>query len=556
MIKTLAYELRRHLVSSGAGDISLGHVRELIAAAFSEKSWAAFQTRCLLCDAEVGGEAVPLTALVAGRAVQLGHSSAQAAVFGGVLAEALRARSLAKLSQQWLLERLRGHPDGASTGADGQLLDEEGADTHSGNGCSRDELRQGVAQSSLLISQLEERARKDPVWHHLLAIVFRCERPNSYLYDEQRAGRELNRTEQQMVERYLQLRDLYPRYERHLRMAAEGGVVAAALECADVFGDPSYLHSVEASADPSVLTRAARFLDGEARLRLLRKAAQSFDPAALKHLADAGSHDSRWALVRLGELGDREALHDLAEGAIEEGDAQGAWNWQMLAQHYNLDLTDSRARAYRHGGSHTDEEYDDDVGGPLYVLDRPAVRLPDVQETLKRQAQRWATEVSNRVQSRLSRDGQDSSRRKPWPAALESFIEVNRARVSPAQRQAFANQCVIAMDVKDADAVSPAPDFEDFDEAWALTAEDICREDQLDKFFIDDSFDSDPVRAVSDELQNYRLFILVPSRPQIAAALSEAVSKHFLFPPRMYWVQGRFYSNAPPVFVPEATAGR
>lgn len=56
-----------------------------------------------------------------------------------------------------------------------------------------------------------------------------------------------------------------------------------------------------------------------------------------------------WALRRLAEFGDTEAIRGLAQDAVAS-DPVEAWMWHFLAKHFGVDLTGSTLNAYHDGG--------------------------------------------------------------------------------------------------------------------------------------------------------------------------------------------------------------
>lgn len=99
--------------------------------------------------------------------------------------------------------------------------------------------RELLLGSPLLLSSLEHSADSILRDRHLLATLYRCQRPNPYLYEESLKGRVLTAVERGWVDEYLRLEPQFRKYEAHLKQAALGGVRAAALEYGAVFEGPT-----------------------------------------------------------------------------------------------------------------------------------------------------------------------------------------------------------------------------------------------------------------------------------------------------------------------------
>lgn len=73
------------------------------------------------------------------------------------------------------------------------------------------------------------------------------------------------------------------------------------------------------------------------------------------------------------------------------GDALVCWTWHYLAKQYGADLTKGNYRAIHEDGS----SYDDDVGGPLFVVGQDGVELPEASDEIKAQAKARAEALFN-----------------------------------------------------------------------------------------------------------------------------------------------------------------
>jgi len=134
---------------------------------------------------------------------------------------------------------------------------------------------------------------------------------------------------------------------------------------------------------------AAALGDQNAKRRWLRIAGEQGAVSAIDALAR--EHDP-WALRKLAEAGDIDAIRELAEMAVES-DPHEAWVWQHLALLLGTDLTESNMRAYHEGGSHHGEKYDDDIGGPLYVAGDEGLALTPLNPEHDREARELALNI-------------------------------------------------------------------------------------------------------------------------------------------------------------------
>ena len=140
------------------------------------------------------------------------------------------------------------------------------------------------------------------------------------------------------------------------------------LDLADRFDDPSFFeqscHDVD--ADPAVVADIAE--------RMGR-------PADVRH----------WLTIA-AENGDTDAMLQLIE-EYDHGDLQRCWTWVYLSQLVGTDLSQDAHYAINEDGS----DYDDDVGGPLYVAGRDGVDLeplaPEQDTTARLAAQKLFEQI-------------------------------------------------------------------------------------------------------------------------------------------------------------------
>ena len=248
--------------------------------------------------------------------------------------------------------------------------------------------------SPLLLDGLARASAREPRAHHALAALHRCAKPNPYLHEESLKGRPLTTLEQRWVDDYLRMVPRYQRYEQHLKAAAEGGVRAAALEYGLVFERPEFIalaERLEGEVDALQMARSAT--TPQARGLWLRKAAEAGSWPALEELARQG--DS-WAEERVAVRADAYWLRSAAERALAQDDAFRAWVWQYVALARGDDLTRSTLAARHAEGERTDQFYDSDFGGPLYVDGDEGLSLPELSRAEHKAAKAKATEILRR----------------------------------------------------------------------------------------------------------------------------------------------------------------
>lgn len=131
-LKELAYVAQSRLQSRLTFPVKRGHVLELLAAAAGFRSWAAFDSAALLADAETKGQGLQARALIAGRAIQLEYSTADAEIAATVLTELISDLKLSFVEWQALATALhapsapsREHPDDEDELTDEELEDDD-----------------------------------------------------------------------------------------------------------------------------------------------------------------------------------------------------------------------------------------------------------------------------------------------------------------------------------------------------------------------------------------------------------------------------------------------
>ena len=397
-LKELAHTAHQHLQTRAGCAIKRSHVHELLAAAFGYQSWAAFLSESLLADAGVGNAPEDTSPLVIGRAVQLGYGQSASVEMCSALLAFAAERKLSSVRWSELTGLLEPEPSPRSTN-EGDEDDDEAEDWDDDGAAGveiHEEFRDRLLTSPLLLDVLERSAESGGAGrHHVLAALYRCARPNPYLYEESLKGRVLTAVERRWVDDYLRLEPRFAKYEQHLKAAALGGIRAAALEYAAAFESQEFFELAERLSGDVDAERMARMAaTPEALAKWLQVAADQGSESALQHLAREGD---RSALERLAGRGDVDALRVAAEQAVQRGEALRAWTWQDLALRHGVDLTTSTLAAYHDGGPQHGQFYDSDFGGALYVDGDEALELPEIGRAEHRKAKALAEEIFGRA---------------------------------------------------------------------------------------------------------------------------------------------------------------
>lgn len=396
-LKALVHSAQQHLQTRVGFPVKRSHVHELLAASFGYRSWAAFRCESLLADAGVGEALAGAPPQLIGRAVQLGYGQMKSVRLADALVGFLVARQVSCIRWTDVREALAVVP---------ARPDEERVDDDDEEWGDEDETQKPVPvevpgplrflSSPLLLDSLEQMAEgAEGEVRHSLATLYRCKRPNPYLHQESLKGRQLTRIEQGWVDEYLLAEPRFRKYEAHLKAAALGGVRPAAVEYAAVFDSREFFDLAEQMAGDVDADRMAQIAaTPHARAAWLRTAAEGGSESALRQIAWDGE---AWAQERLAEQGDIDALREVAERAVDGGDAMKAWTWQHLALLYGVDLTVSTMRAYHDGGPQDGEFYDSDFGGAMYADGDEGLRLLPLGPQEDQRARLLAREIHERA---------------------------------------------------------------------------------------------------------------------------------------------------------------
>ena len=233
-LKELAHSAQQHLQTLAGVPVKRSHVHELLAAAFGYSSWAAFRSESLLADAGVGKPLASKSPQLIGRAVQLGYGQAESVLLADAVVALAMARQVSCIRWMDVRDALVVAP---------VLVDENRLDDEDVEWDDKDEPPRPAPiagpdphrflSSPLLVDSLQQMADGAAgEVHQVLATMYRCKRPNPYLYEESLKGRQLTRIEQGWVDEYLVAEPRFRKYEAHLKAAALGGLRPAAVEYA------------------------------------------------------------------------------------------------------------------------------------------------------------------------------------------------------------------------------------------------------------------------------------------------------------------------------------
>lgn len=352
-LKALAFNVKQHLESVIGIPVAQSHVYELLSAAFGFCSSAALTPEHVLAVATNGSGRPVNPPLLQRRLAELGYAEF-AIRMGASLASYIEEGNLTCYSLASVVSILEEDPF--------ELLDVKVA-----------------TELQVLIDGLSRLAGKgDPAAHFALALIYRGERTDDdhqpgmggeYWLERLQAGEALDgvQLEWAIAAQTLQQRRTLSR--THLMRAATLGHASAILELAELDDDHQWL-------------------DQALNLNSVG------DPLRLAELAyEHGREDDarRWYHVAAAQ-GDTEAMRMLAQELEPDNHFQN-WVWIYLSVQLGDDIRRSTMRAYHDGGAYDGEEYDDDIGGPLYVGGDEGVRVPALDAASDARAQLLANEL-------------------------------------------------------------------------------------------------------------------------------------------------------------------
>lgn len=332
-IKQSVYLLHQELKNQTTPQIKQTHVYELIAAAFGFNSYASLKSDAILIQSK---DLVLLNVdKIDSRLSELGYISFPAIK----LIEILRSEEIGIILYKDLIARLN----------DGDYL-------------SDDEIEKLTS------------AKNNPWAYYCLALHYLENEDDveqigsEYWYQQMQSGRILNDVEREWALAYTAELNKPNKYESYLRKAASLGCDLALLDLAEMFDDASVFESEHqfTHANPMRIAEVAESL---------------------------GRHKEQYHWLTVSaESGNTVAMRDLID-TFDSKDLTRCWSWVYLSRLVGDDLTE-----HHHIGVHEDgSEYDDDVGGPIYVGGTEGVDLDPLSKEQDVVAKRIADSLFERI---------------------------------------------------------------------------------------------------------------------------------------------------------------
>lgn len=370
-IKQFVHDTRQQLADSSALSLKTSHLYELIAAAFGYRSYAALQAEAIVLH-QTPWPCQPDLALLEQRGRELALPQPQ--TLSLLVGQHLQRAGVVSIQVEAL--GLTGESDwDDDTWEDGWLDDELEDDDAQLQPAPSNTTPLNAAQALLeqldayhqlpvalqALQQLEAFAeRGHPQVHWWLAQRFDVggryiedvNVASGYWYRKQQQGAILSGPELEFAEAFAKRLQRQERWLAHALKAARSGIVEARYALAEAKLDSSIFDTDPAAvSDPAAIAWLAM---------------EHHNPQAAHHwLTQAAQRGDTQAMLALIEEYDRDNLYQ-------------SWVWLRLAQLLGDDFTQDDLRAIHENG----DEYDDDVGGPLYVAGREGIELPPLSPEL------------------------------------------------------------------------------------------------------------------------------------------------------------------------------
>ena len=369
-IKEQAYRAHAFLQVRGAASLKRSHVHELLAAAVSYPTHAAFQHDATWCDVPFNLTGIdPDLGAMRARCRELGLPADEGERVAEGLPLFLHDASHAPVRFDALIAAVEGHEEDPDW--HGWVWTHVIEPTHGAMGLNFEHQR-------LLLEGLEAAAlRGVPAAHLAIAKLLES---GAMLFgdEEERMRRQVKRegtwTSPFVSFIYLEANRLREeqKYRHHLLAAARGGDIRALMETAERYGDPAVLERAPSDEmDPmSIVEIAGEHGDGEKVRYWLTVAAQEGGIRAMRELI---------------------LDHD-------EPDEQ-AWVWMHLSRLLQRDLSQDRYEAINEDGT----PYDDDIGGPAYVGGDEGIDLNPLPSDADAAARQTAGQLFARINAQHDR---------------------------------------------------------------------------------------------------------------------------------------------------------
>ncbi|MEN3802456.1 hypothetical protein ABDZ32_17965 [Aeromonas veronii] len=377
-IKQFVHDTRQQLADSSALSLKTSHLYELIAAAFGYRSYAALQAEAIVLH-QTPWPCQPDLALLEQRGRELALPQPQ--ILSLLVGQHLQRAGVVSIQVDAL--GLTREDDWDDTWEDGWLDDEVEDDDAQLQPAPSSTTQLDAAQALLAqldayhqppialqaLQQLEAFAeRGHPQVHWWLAQRFDVggryiedvNVASGYWYRKQQQGAILSGPELEFAEAFAKRLQRQERWLTHALKAARSGIVEARYALAEAKLDSSIFDTAPAAvSDPAAIAWLAMEHD---------------NPKAAHHwLTQAALRGDTQAMLALIEEYDRDNLYQ-------------SWVWLRLAQLLGDDFTQDDLRAIHENG----DDYDDDVGGPLYVAGREGIELPPLAPELASKAEEEA----------------------------------------------------------------------------------------------------------------------------------------------------------------------
>lgn len=363
-IKQLAFDAQQHLQTTTGTPFKRSHVYELFAAGLGFNSFASLCAEHVFTHGGITSRQ-PLKdgELVGRRSLDLGYSPETAIQIARFIPDYLVEQSLGVIRITDLIAQLR-----YAAGFDDETFEEESEDEE---GDSFDSWldRESIVSPILIEGLVNVASNGNANAHYALALIHApgddlYEEPGTggeYWYNEERSGRVLTGVEKEWADQFAAELVRAEKFEHHLRAAGALGHEDALLDLAEQFGDRAFFERSE-SCSPGI---------------------DAVRVANIAEYLDRSQDAWRW-LTEAAKRGDTESMRELIEG-YDRSNQQQCWTWFYLAELLGTDMSANDYRAINEDGS----DYDDDVGGPVFVGGRGGVELEQIdaeQDDAARQA--------------------------------------------------------------------------------------------------------------------------------------------------------------------------
>lgn len=322
-IKEFAYSAQQYFQAKTGQNFKRTHIYELLAASFRYKSFAALCAESVIIQGEKNYNiSLTTNSEVRNRCIELGYLEEVANILGDSFPSFIDERKISIVN----IPELKS------------IIDEKHMDD--------DDLF-----SPELIAGLEFTASDgNALAHYGLALIYGSNGDgkvgSNYWHDQEKNGRILTGVEKEWADEYKNKMANDEKYEFHLREAGRLGNEGALLDLAERFGDPAFFEKVK----PSPAHDASRVVE----------IAESLDR----------DNDLHAWLTIAAESGDIYAMRRLIE-EFDQNDLARCWTWMYLSQLLETDLSKDDYQAIHEDGS----LYDDDVGGPMFVVGEQGIGL-------------------------------------------------------------------------------------------------------------------------------------------------------------------------------------